>query len=169
MPFTCSRTWPQQARDSCWVSSSFLLSHFHPHGSKLCSTRLPTKQTSGPTSLFRYRLESFFALEQSSSKESAVLFGPFLFSSPWARARIPRPQLCCSCSCRGSRGLRVAQATVISVSAPSNSVGLCLPCSSLTPQSADLPTCLLSLAPFLVLLTPLTPLPLSVTSSRLWL
>lgn len=110
-----------------------------------------------------------FALEQSSSKESAVLFGPFLFSSPWARARIPRPQLCCSCSCRGPRGLRVAQATIISVSAPSNSVGLCLPCSSLTPQSADLPTCLLSLAPFLVLLTPLTPLPLSVTSSRLWL
>lgn len=167
MPFTCSRTWPQQARDSCWVSSSFLLSHFHPHGSKLF---YPITNKANLGTHFPLQIPPrVFALEHSSSKESAVLFGPFLFSSPWARARIPRPQLCCSCSCRGSRGLRVAQATIISVSAPSSSICLCLPSSSLTPQSADLPTCLLSLAPFLVLLTPLTPLPLSVTSSRLWL
>ena len=145
MPFTCSRTWPQQARDPCWISSSFLLSHFHPHVSKLCF--LPYYKQNEPRDPLPLQIPLlFFALEQSSSKESAVLFVPFLLSSPWACARILRPQLCCSC--QGSRGLRVAQATVISVSPSSSSVCLRLLASSLTPQSPDLPTCLLSLAPF---------------------
>lgn len=129
--------------DSCWVSSSFLLSHFHPLLWK--QTVLPNykQQNPGPTSLFRYR-PGVFALLLLERVSCAL--GPFSLS-PRARARIPSSQPCCCCSC----SCHVPVASCGSghrhlCSAPS-SVCLCLPSSPLTTPNSLLISTVCCLGP----------------------